>query len=133
MKPKALRKWDQHPGLFDRVAMLAAADLYSFDNAFTAPLHGFRNTDDYWARASAQPHLSDIRVPALVVNARNDPFVPAQSLPQPTSVAGGCVTLWQPQQGGHVGFAAGVFPGHVGTLPAVVGNWLMQHIANPGG
>jgi predicted alpha/beta-fold hydrolase len=54
MKPKALRKLQQHPGLFDRDTLLAARDLHAFDNVFTAPLHGFRNTEDYWARASAQ-------------------------------------------------------------------------------
>ncbi len=82
MKPKALAKLAQHPGLFDRDRLLAARTLYEFDNVFTAPLHGFRDTDDYWARASAKPHLARIRMPALVLNARNDPFVPASSLPR---------------------------------------------------
>lgn len=81
MKPKALAKWDQHPGLFDRERLGSARTLYEFDDVFTAPLHGFRNVDDYWDRASAKPHLPAIRVPALALNARNDPFVPASSLP----------------------------------------------------
>ena len=55
--PKALGKLAQHPGLFDRHALLAARDLYAFDNVFTAPLHGFRDTEDYWQRASAKPVL----------------------------------------------------------------------------
>ncbi len=126
MKPKALRKLAQHPGLFDRDALLQARDLYAFDNIFTAPLHGFRNTDDYWQRASAKPHLRQIRVPALVVNARNDPFVPAWCLPSHTEV-GSHVTLWQPQHGGHVGFAQGRLPGHVRSMPDAVGAWLLQH------
>jgi uncharacterized protein len=125
MKPKALRKLAQHPGLFDREQMLSARTLYDFDNVFTAPLHGFRDTDDYWARGSAQPHLQRIRVPALVLNARNDPFVPAASLPQQAQV-GDRVTLWQPQHGGHVGFADGQWPGHVQTLPEQVMRWLEQ-------
>ncbi len=129
MVPKALQKWDQHPGLFDRDALRAARDLYSFDNLFTAPLHGFADTDDYWRRASAKPVLADIRVPALALNARNDPFVPADSLPRPGEV-GPCVTLWQPDQGGHVGFPASLgpmgVPGHVGAMPEAVLDWLMQ-------
>ena len=128
MKPKALRKLAQHPGLFDRQALLAARDLYEFDNIFTAPLHGFKSTDDYWARASAKPHLHRIRIPALVVNARNDPFVPAASLPSHGEV-GTQVTLWQPAQGGHVGFPQGTIPGHVRDLPDAVGGWLAQHTA----
>ena len=123
MKPKALLKWQQYPGLFDRERLRAARTLYEFDNAFTAPLHGFRDTDDYWARASAKPRLSRIRIPALLLNARNDPFVPAHSLPAPREV-GHSVTLWQPAHGGHVGFARGRFPGHVQTLPEAVTGWL---------
>ena len=67
MKPKALRKLTQHPGLFDRERLIAAPDLYAFDDVFTAPLRGFRNTDDYWLRGSAKPHLHRIRIPALVL------------------------------------------------------------------
>jgi predicted alpha/beta-fold hydrolase len=125
MKPKALQKLAQHPGLFDREAMLAARDLYEFDNVFTAPLHGFNSTEDYWARASAKPHLARIQIPALVVNAMNDPFVPVWSLPHQDAV-GDHVTLWQPAHGGHVGFPQGSIPGHVRSLPDAVGGWLLQ-------
>ena len=125
MKPKALAKWAQHPGLFDRNALLRVRDLYEFDNIFTAPLHGFRNTEDYWARASAKSHLARIRIPALALNARNDPFVPAHSLPSRKD-AGEYVTLWQPRHGGHVGFPGGRWPGHVQTMPEAVGRWLLQ-------
>jgi predicted alpha/beta-fold hydrolase len=127
MKPKALRKLQQHPGLFDRDALANARDLYEFDNVFTAPLHGFKSTEDYWARASAKPQLHRIRVPALVVNARNDPFVPAWCLPSQGDV-GEYVTLWQPAHGGHVGFPSGRIPGHVRTMPDAVGGWLLQHL-----
>uniref|UniRef100_UPI0030F627D5 YheT family hydrolase n=1 Tax=uncultured Acidovorax sp. TaxID=158751 RepID=UPI0030F627D5 len=127
MVPKALRKWEQHPGLFDRDALLAARDLYAFDNVFTAPVHGFRNTEDYWHRASSKPLISHIRVPALVVNALNDPFVPASSLPRAGEV-GPCVTLWQPSHGGHVGFAQGPWPGHVRAMPDAVSAWLTAQL-----
>ena len=125
MKPKALAKLAQHPGLFDRHKMEAARDLYEFDNVFTAPLHGFRDTDDYWRRASAKPVMGAIRLPALALNAGNDPFVPASSLPTSAEVSDH-VTLWQPPHGGHVGFAQGHWPGHVRGLPDAVGAWLLQ-------
>ena len=132
MKPKAMKKLAQHPGLFNASALYAARDLYEFDNAFTAPLHGFKNVDDYWSRASAKPHLHRIRIPALVVNARNDPFVPAWCLPRQAEV-GNYVTLWQPTQGGHVGFPKGPIPGHVRTMPDAVGGWLAAqvHLSQP--
>ncbi len=124
MKPKALAKLAQHPGLFDRQRLMAARDLYEFDNVFTAPLHGFKNTDDYWAKASAKPLMQDIRLPALALNARNDPFVPESSLPQKNNVSRS-VTLWQPEHGGHVGFAEGSWPSHICGLPDAVGGWLL--------
>lgn len=124
MKPKALRKLAQHPGLFDRERLLAARDLHDFDDVFTAPLHGFRGVDDYWARGSSGPLLHQVRVPALVLNALNDPFVPAASLPRPHEV-GRHVRLWQPAHGGHVGFVDGPLPGHVLTMPERVADWLV--------
>ena len=125
MKPNALKKLEQYPHLFDKAVMLASRDLYEFDNAVTAPVHGFKNTEDYWTRASAKPHMGNIQVPALAINALNDPFIPAVSLPSARDVSAS-VKLWQPKRGGHVGFATDVwrgFPGHLQTLPQVVGKF----------
>lgn len=127
MMPKAMSKLKQHPGLFDAERMRRVRNLYEFDNLFTGPLHGFRDVDDYWLRASAKPHLARIRVPALVLNARNDPFVPAHSLPAQSHV-GAHVTLWQPREGGHVGFPSGRPPGHVRTMPERVTDWLAMRL-----
>ena len=127
MKPKALLKLTQHPGLFDAERMRRARDLREFDDVFTAPLHGFRDATDYYARGSAKPRLAQIRIPALVLNARNDPFLLAEALPGAAEV-GAHVTLWQPAHGGHVGFAAGRWPGHVQALPERVAGWLAGHL-----
>ena len=129
MKPKAMAKLQQHPGLFDPQALAAAKDLYTFDNIFTAPLHGFKDTPDYWARASAKPHMHRIAVPALALNAQNDPFIPAHSLPTQAEVSAH-VELWQPPHGGHVGFATRPMPGYLAGLPQAVGSWLLQKVAN---
>lgn len=117
LKHKALAKIARFPGVASADAIRAGRDLYDFDNAYTAPVHGFRNTDDYWARASGKPWLPAVEVPHLVLNARNDPFVPAASLPGPQDVSRR-VQLEQPQEGGHIGFARGPFPGDLGYLPA---------------
>ncbi len=125
MKRRALAKLAQYPGLFDRSRLVAARDLYAFDDVFTGPLHGFAGVDDYWTRGSAKPHLHRMRLPSLVVNPLNDPFMPPSCLPRPTDLCGnGHVTLWQPAHGGHVGFPAGTFPGHVLTMPRAVTAWL---------
>ena len=120
LKPKCISKLQQYPGLFDRDAMLAASNLYEFDNVVTAPLHGFKNTNDYWHRASAKHVLPHIQVSTLVLNAKNDPFLPAHYLPTQASPA---VTLDYPEQGGHVGFVTGTLPGQLAWLPNKVLNF----------
>jgi uncharacterized protein len=130
MVPKALKKLEQHPGLFDRQRLLAARNLYEFDDVFTAPLHGFKDADDYWLRASAKPHLHRVAVPALLLNALNDPFVPAAGLPQAGDVSRH-VTLWQPAQGGHVGFPTPPFPGYVRAMPEAVTAFLAAQLEAP--
>ena len=126
MKPRAMQKLQQFPGLFDQQELLAANTLYAFDDVFTAPLHGFKDAGDYWTRASAKPGLSQVQVPALVLNARNDPFIPATSLPNQAQVSQH-VTLWQPETGGHVGFASGNFPANLKEMPSAVLEWMTQH------
>ena len=123
LKPKALQKLDRFPALFDRHLLRKACTLYKFDDLVTAPLHGYKNVDDYWTKASSKPGLKNIRVPTLLINARNDPFLPATALPFPDQVAS-CVTLEFPQEGGHVGFLSGTFPGNLNWLPARIGDFL---------
>lgn len=127
LKRKSLSKLARFPGMIDAERVRRARDLYEFDNLVTAPLHGFRDTDDYWSRASAKPWLARIAIPALVLNARNDPFLPARSLPR-TSEVSASVTLEQPAHGGHVGFATGPLPpGRIDWLPQRLLNYFDQH------
>lgn len=125
MKPAAMAKLAQYPGLFDAQKLMQAQTLYAFDDVFTAPLHGFHGVNDYWLRASAKPRMGGIRIPALVINALNDPFVPASSLPRLQDVSQH-VTLWQPKEGGHVGFTSGAFPGNLLSLPEAVFDWMTR-------
>jgi predicted alpha/beta-fold hydrolase len=116
LKRKALGKLDLFPGLFDPAAIAACTTLYEFDNVVTAPLHGFRNAEDYWRRSSSKPWLKYIEVPTLIVNAINDPFMPPHALPGHTDVSS-MVVLEFPDEGGHVGFLDSPFPGRLTWLP----------------
>jgi predicted alpha/beta-fold hydrolase len=116
LKRSSLERLKLFPGLFDAAAVRAARSLRDFDNVVTAPMHGFRDTDDYWTRASSKPWLANIHVPTLLLNARDDPFLPAQALPTEREVSG-VVKLEFPSRGGHVGFVTGPFPGHIEWLP----------------
>ena len=93
-----------------------ARTLHDFDDIFTAPLHGFKDAADYWSRSSSKPWLKHIRVPTLLVNARNDPFLPSTVLPSPAEVSD-AVALDFPKSGGHAGFVSGSFPGNLDWLP----------------
>jgi len=116
LKAVSAARLRQFPGLFDEARMLAAINLYQFDDAVTAPIHGFAGADDYWQRASAKPWLKSIAVPAVAVNPKNDPFLPAAYLPSTADVSPQ-VRLEQPAGGGHVGFVSGAFPGNLDWLP----------------
>ncbi len=119
LRAMSLAKLARFPGLFDANAIRASRTLREFDDLVTAPLHGFKDAYDYWTRASSKPGLKNIRVPTLILNARNDPLVPAWALPGAGEVSA-AVTLEQPEQGGHAGFVSGRFPGTLDWLPARV-------------
>jgi predicted alpha/beta-fold hydrolase len=117
MKRKSLLKLAQHPGLFDITKLQASRTLREFDDLVTARLHGFRNVDDYYTRASSKPLLQSIAVPTLLLNARNDPFLPGTALPV-TAMLSPAITAVFPQTGGHVGFPDP--RGGLGWLPQAV-------------
>lgn len=129
MKPKIAAKARRFPGTFDAQRVAASTTLLEFDDAYTAPVHGFRDVMDYWTRASSLPVLNQLRVPTLILNAKNDPFVPAWSLPGPGDVSD-AVELHQPDQGGHVGFVTGRWPGNLMWLPQRLEIFFQQHNAS---
>ncbi|HRB29147.1 MAG: alpha/beta fold hydrolase [Nitrosomonas sp.] len=125
LKRKAFYKLQQFPGLFDRQALKKCATIYDFDNLVTAPLHGFRDTDHYWRMSSSKQWLGKITVPTLIINACNDPFMPASVLPKQQEVSSK-VTLEFPEHGGHAGFLQGTFPGRLDWLPERIFNFFNQ-------
>lgn len=116
LKAKGLRKAALFPALLDADAIRAVTTFQEFDTLVTARLHGFVDAEDYWLKVSSKPWLKLIRVPTLVLNARNDPFLPAEALPGSDEVSD-VVTLEQPDTGGHVAFPSGPFPGNALWLP----------------
>lgn len=100
--------------------------LGAFDNAYTAPIHGFADKDDYYTRASAWPYLPKISVPTLLLNAQNDPFFPATYLPTVRDVSPS-VCLLQPTHGGHCGFVSGTGRGHLRWLPETLLSFFQFH------
>ncbi len=116
LRRKSLAMLDRHPGLFDRARVASSRDFFDFDELVTAPLHGFGSAVEYWRRSSCRQFLGGIAVPTLVVNALNDPFMPARAL-APQSEVSRAVRLEYPATGGHVGFLTGAPPGRLDWLP----------------
>ena len=117
LKPKSLAKLEVFPGSFDGARVRAARTFREFDGEFTAPLHGFRDVEHYWSSAASGPWLEHIRVPVLLLNARNDPFLPEHALLAAARNASRSVMLEFPRDGGHAGFLSGPFPGRHSWLP----------------
>jgi predicted alpha/beta-fold hydrolase len=106
LKHKSLEKARQFPQL-DSARIRAARTLFEFDEAVTAPVHGFAGAEDYWAQSSSGPFVSRVRVPLLLISAEDDPFIPPECLPRAAAAANPCVTLEVLRHGGHLGFVAG--------------------------
>ncbi len=116
MKARAEAKHRRFPGSFDLERMRRSRTLREFDDVVTAPLHGYRDTDDYWTRASSKPLLRHVAVPTLLLNAKDDPFLPREALPGAHEVSP-AVRIHFPETGGHVAFVNGGFPGGIDWLP----------------
>jgi len=97
-------------GIVDVERALAARTLRDYDDELTAPLHGFSGAEDYYDRADVRRHLPDIRVPTLLAQSRDDPFLPQGALPEAAVTANPHITAAFTDRGGHLGFVAGALP-----------------------
>lgn len=114
------RKFTRHALPFSREVLAKVRTFHEYDEYITAPLHGFEGADDYYARASSRQFIPAIRVPTLVLHARDDPFLPARAIPRPDECPR-AVTLELPERGGHVAFITD-------PLPGVTRPWLEERI-----
>ena len=105
LEKKIRAKSIRYPDLISAEDFEQIKTFRDFDNRYTAPLHGFRDADDFYTKASSGPYLSSIQVPALIVNALNDPFLPDACYPFDIATSHGSVYLETPGRGGHVGFS----------------------------
>ncbi len=110
LKAKALQKARDYPEMVDAVAVRRARNWRQYDDAVTAPLHGFRDADDYWEKSSSIRLLESIRRPTLLISARDDPFNPASSLPLKQVESSAWLSAEFSQRGGHAGFVSGRVP-----------------------
>lgn len=112
LRQKALAKLERYPELFERSELERAESIYDFDDAVTAPVHGFADAHDYYSKSSSLGFLDRVHVPTLLLSAVDDPFLPSDVLDQVREVASRnrALTLEFPAHGGHVGFVSGRVP-----------------------
>ena len=132
MKRALRRKFNRHTAAFNWQRAMAAKTFAEFDDVVTAPLHGFKNMNNYYDRCSSMHFVSTIERPTLVLNSADDPFMTPDVIPAPDSIAEN-VTIELSQHGGHVGFISGGMPWHPQYyIPGRVRNFLEPFLARPG-
>jgi predicted alpha/beta-fold hydrolase len=99
---KVTEKSARYPEDISPSMLTSIRSLYDFDNVITGPLHGFKDAEDYYERNSSLYFLAGIRVPTLIVNAKNDPFLSQECLPE--RIDSDFVQIELPDSGGHCGF-----------------------------
>lgn len=103
-------KYDKHP--MQEIISLQREDIskiksfWEFDEAYTAPVHGFESAQDYYTKSSAKQYLKKIKIPTLIIHAKDDPFMPVEILPNLHELPS-CVSMEASEHGGHVGFISG--------------------------
>ncbi len=104
LKRRMRRKNRFWPGRFDMTRLKQVRTVREFDAAYTAPYFGFASAEDYYHRASAMRIIERIRVPALVITAADDPFVPSNPFRNPKITGNPCLSVAICEHGGHCGF-----------------------------
>ncbi|MEH0019803.1 MAG: alpha/beta fold hydrolase [Desulfobacter sp.] len=99
-------KMKRMPGVIDDKGYDAIKTFKEFDDRYTAPIHGFRDARDYWTKCASRQFIPSIKIPTLIINAVNDPFLPKECFPVTEAGYNANVTLKMPKSGGHVGFIA---------------------------
>ena len=110
LRRKVQEKAERFPDIVSTEGLNDMRTFHEFDDRYTAPLHGFRDAEHYWAACSSRSFLPEIRVPTLLLNAVDDPFLSEGCYPVDACLRSQHVTLEMPDTGGHVGFLSGDQP-----------------------
>ena len=129
LKKKVRTRSEELRPLVEFERTLRARTFREFDDAATAPLHGFDGAADYYARSSSSGYLGAISIPTLVVHSADDPFLPAEAIPETGLKANPMLTPLITGQGGHVGFITGANPlKPVFWAENVIADWLAERL-----
>lgn len=131
LKAKTLVKLEKFPHSFiDKEKVLNAKNFRDFDDAYTAPAHGFKDAEDYWAKNSSKQFLNSISMPTLIVNAADDTFLSKECFPTEIAQKNSNVSLEIPKHGGHVGFNSKLIGKNGFWLEKRIYEFVKSHIKN---
>ena len=131
LKRKVLAKRETVGGSCDVGAVAQARTIRDFDDAFTAPVHGFDGAQDYYDRSSSTRFIDGIRVPTLVLHAMDDPFLPRDRVPVAAFEENPAITAVLPERGGHVGFIEGSLRRPGFWAETVLGDFMARRLSDP--
>jgi len=106
LKRRLRLKEQLYPGSYDVSALNRVRSIEQFDDRFIAPAFGFDGVDDYYRKASSRPYIGRIRIPTLIIHAKDDPFIPFHPLTDPSIAANPFVLVMATEKGGHVAFVS---------------------------
>ncbi len=115
------------PHALDDIGYEKIKTFKAFDDRYTAPIHGFKDAHDYWAKCSSRQFIPDIKIPCLIINAKNDPFLPRECFPVAEASDNPNIRLKIPESGGHVGFVSFNKQGHYWSEQQTL-SFLNRHI-----
>jgi uncharacterized protein len=124
LKDRVRAKTRLSPGLFDLTGLDRVRNIYTFDDRFTAQAFGFGSADNYYATQSANQFLERIRVPTLIVQAKDDPLIPFAVYNHPAFATNPCLHLLATEYGGHLGFISKTLPRF--WLDQVLVHWILE-------
>ncbi len=119
LKRKCISKTELLASKLNMQKICTAKSLREFDDSYTAPIHGFIDTQDYWEKASTVNDLNKINDPLLIIHSENDPFLNKRYLPKKNNLPKN-ISCYYTKSGGHVGFTIGKFPGSLNWLPKTI-------------
>src|SRR3990167_2282858 len=109
LRDRLALKFQSSPSSIDPSLIYKVSTMYDFDDKITAPLHGFTGVEEYYSTASSRQYLNSIKVPTLILHAKDDPFMSEDVIPKLHELSPH-VKLEVTETGGHVGFVSGKYP-----------------------
>ena len=125
LKERIRKRAESLPGVYDLDRLATAGTVYQFDDFITAPSFGFGTAENYYRTQSSRQFLPSIRIPTLLIQAKDDPLIPFEIFESPEVQENPCISLVAVEHGGHLGFLSNSTPRF--WADQILLQWIQQH------